>query len=170
MSGGCSSKWCPSVWSPCFHTWLFISSQPDVSVCTAFSFLGPSWWSDPLGTTAHPLQPAVCEREESCTKVAQKNHMQLCGLICRELLTCKSGACWDGVCANLDPSMTVQWHTEFHFGNVTCTVFGYLQCFYIDVDSTGFFPLLFGSRDSAVAAEIWPKPIQSIQLVDLQGQ
>ena len=50
------------------------------------------------------------------------------GFACvEELLRCKSVASWHGVCTKLDPSVIIQWHIEFHFGKVSCTVFGYLQ-------------------------------------------
>lgn len=122
-----------------FSHMAFISSQFDLSVCAAFSFLGPSWWSDALGTTAVPLQPAVCEREENCTKVAQKNHMQLCGWICRgttevevwSLLgwcLCKPRSLHDCAVAY----WISLWKSDLH-------CFGYLQWFYIGVGTSGFF-------------------------------
>jgi len=46
---------------------------------------------------------------------------------------------WFYDCTKLDPSVIIMQYTEIHFGKATCSVFGYLQWFYTDVNKNFFF-------------------------------
>lgn len=143
----------------------FTHSQLAILSCTPRTKAWCLAFQDPYAA----LQPAVCDGEQRCTKGAQKKlraslwpdpqGFSWVG----ELLRWKGVAGWHGVCTKLDPSVIIQWHTEFHFGSDLRSL-DICSGFILMKIKGGFFQFFFmvlGSRHSAMAAEIWLKTVHT---------
>lgn len=165
---GCTSKWWPSVWSPCFHTFI---SQPawclslhSIQLPRTFMVI-----RSPGNNCSSSATCSLWEGGELHKGSTEKPHAALWFDLQRNY--------W-GVRVSLLGWCLVK-PKPLHDCAVACRISLWksdLHCFWIfEVVLYWcryewiFFPLVFESRDSAVVAEIWPKPIQNIQLVDLQG-